>query len=622
MATVPPLTPEADALLNAIAKTESGGDWNVIYGGQRFNDYSSHPGVMVTIKSGPNKGQKSSAAGKFQITKTTYDRVAPKLGIADFSPESQKQIAWYLANEDYGPGLQQALESGDPAAIKSVATRLSSTWTSLPSGIESGTNGTKFLADYNRSLTNSGIGDVSPAASFSAIKGSVPTSQLGGVDERLLSMLGNGNPFLNNQLQQTPTYQPLPSPPPLRPDPAIGTPPGSQLSLTANAPVPMQRPTPSAPIPSPAPPPVATPNSGYDGTKRMASYQPFPSQFTIKPDAAVQMAKDAGMITGMAGMMPNGMIWSGALGQKGMGDTIAEQLGASGAGTFNTKNNVLTLSPDTMNQITGGLAKIPAPIRDMFGTNPAHYLTSNPNVQKVASVTMPAAETFPLPIPRPNPPQIPARAPTAPTAPTSSPSAAQMAAIRAVPPSSYYTGTAGPVISSAAPYQPPAAPQITPAQRAAMSAVPASSYYPAAPSPVPVYQPQMTPPLAPGLTAAQKYAMSALPPSSPYMPPMMLPNDAMAYGIGIPTLPQAPSALAPLVHRNIAPAPVWRPVPPPVQMVQIGSGRVVPVGTQGQRNGQGYAVQKDGSILHSGGWSTPAPGQPEKWWQANNPENW
>lgn len=605
MATVPPLTPEADALLNAIASTESGGDWNVIYGGQRFNDYSSHPGVMVTIKSGPNKGQKSSAAGKFQITKTTYDRVAPKLGITDFSPESQKQIAWYLANEDYGPGLQQALQSGDPAVIKGVAKALSSTWTSLPSGIEAGTNGTKFLTAYNRSLTNGSFGDVSPAASFSAIKGSVPTPQLGSVDERLLGMLGTGAQLPTIPSSLTPVSQKstaipatLPEMPKSPPEMPKSVTPPNDVSLSHHS--------------------AVTFPGGYDGTKQMVSYQPWPSRYTINPDAAVQMAKDRGVITGLGAMAPNGAIWSGGFGMKGMGDTIAEQLGASGAGTFNTKNNVLTLSPDTMNQISAGLAKIPAPIRDMFGTNPSHYVTSNPNISKVATATIPKAETFPLPIPRPSPPQRP----QAPSTPTSAPTAAQMAAIRAVPPSSYYTGTDGPVISSAAPFSGTQAnspgtqafaptsqafakpnylstPQITPAQRAAISAVPPSSYYPAAPTPAPVYQPNM---LGRGL------------PSSPYMPPVMLPNDAAALGISIPSLPQTMAPITqpqgPVYRRPVNSAPQY--IPPP--MATIATGKRVPVGTVTPHGG---VVQANGSINH-GSWSTPGPGQDLKWWQANS----
>lgn len=139
------LTPEAYALLNAIASTESAGNWNVIYGGSRFDNYDQHPREYVEIKSGPNKGKYSSAAGKYQILASTYDRVAPKLGITDFSPESQQKIAWYLANEAYGPGLQEALEAGD---LGTVAKRLAPVWTSLPGGIEQGTNLKRFSTAY------------------------------------------------------------------------------------------------------------------------------------------------------------------------------------------------------------------------------------------------------------------------------------------------------------------------------------------------------------------------------------------------------------------------------------------------------------------------------------------
>jgi len=143
------MTKEEAALLEAIAGSESAGDWNVIYGGSRFNDYSKHPAKFVTITSGPNKGKKSSAAGKYQITKTTYDRVAPKLGITDFSPESQQQIALYLAREKYGSGLAEDLANGNAA---DVAAKLAGIWTSLPGGIEATTNGSSFTQSYADAL--------------------------------------------------------------------------------------------------------------------------------------------------------------------------------------------------------------------------------------------------------------------------------------------------------------------------------------------------------------------------------------------------------------------------------------------------------------------------------------
>lgn len=143
------LTPEAYALLEAIAKSESAGSWNVIYGGSKFSDFSDHPRKYVEIKSGPNKGKLSSAAGKFQILASTYDRVAPKLGITDFSPTSQQKIAWHLAKEAYGPELQRDLERGD---VTKVASRLAPIWTSLPGGIEAGTTGTRFKTAYTSAL--------------------------------------------------------------------------------------------------------------------------------------------------------------------------------------------------------------------------------------------------------------------------------------------------------------------------------------------------------------------------------------------------------------------------------------------------------------------------------------
>ena len=53
-------------------------------------------------------------------------------------------------------------------------------------------------------------------------------------------------------------------------------------------------------------------------------------------------------------------------------------------------------------------------------------------------------------------------------------------------------------------------------------------------------------------------------------------------------------------------------IPPP--MATIATGKRVPVGTVTPHGG---VVQANGSINH-GNWSTPGPGQPLKWWQANS----
>lgn len=200
------LPPEARGLLDAIAAAESNGSWNTIYGGGTFDDYSAHPRQYVPITSGPNKGRKSSAAGKFQILASTYDRVAPLLGITDFTPESQEKIAWYLANEAYGDGLEGALKSGDPAKLAQVGKKLSGVWTSLPSGIETAGTANQFaegVAAGNKMASPSksdllgawGVGDMAPMSKEDLLKTwSAPkTPSAGGVDRaQFLQQWGAG----------------------------------------------------------------------------------------------------------------------------------------------------------------------------------------------------------------------------------------------------------------------------------------------------------------------------------------------------------------------------------------------------------------------------------------------
>lgn len=113
--------------LDFLAKAE-GADYNVITGGKRFNDFSQHPGVVgMVTKQGP-----STAAGRYQITKSTYDDIAPKLGITDFSPESQDRIAVELIRRN--KALQYVQDGDYQNAIK----RLGGTWASLPSTIYAG----------------------------------------------------------------------------------------------------------------------------------------------------------------------------------------------------------------------------------------------------------------------------------------------------------------------------------------------------------------------------------------------------------------------------------------------------------------------------------------------------
>ncbi|WP_050596575.1 glycoside hydrolase family 24 protein [Mesorhizobium ciceri] len=148
--------PYQKALLNTISGPESGGRYDVIYGGGKFDDFSRHPNQAVRIQTGPNAGRTSSAAGKYQFLGSTWDEQAKELGLPDFSPINQDKAAWNLAAETYkaktGQDIDTVLQSGDPNAIAQVGQVLSPIWTSLPGGIEQGTNTDRFVATYQRAL--------------------------------------------------------------------------------------------------------------------------------------------------------------------------------------------------------------------------------------------------------------------------------------------------------------------------------------------------------------------------------------------------------------------------------------------------------------------------------------
>lgn len=108
--------------LSFLSKSE-GADYSTIVGGGKFTDFSRHPNVAA-VKTADGI---SSAAGRYQITKTTYDEIAPKIGVTDFSPESQDKIAIELLRRK---GALEDVQSGN---FKNAVNKLGGVWASLPS---------------------------------------------------------------------------------------------------------------------------------------------------------------------------------------------------------------------------------------------------------------------------------------------------------------------------------------------------------------------------------------------------------------------------------------------------------------------------------------------------------
>jgi len=114
------------ALLAVIRKFESNDQYNILYGGGTFFDYSHHPDVLVPINLPGYEGKYSTAAGAYQINFPTYNEFAPQIGVTDFSPATQDALAIAILN---ACGAIDALANND---IESAFTAASSRWASLP----------------------------------------------------------------------------------------------------------------------------------------------------------------------------------------------------------------------------------------------------------------------------------------------------------------------------------------------------------------------------------------------------------------------------------------------------------------------------------------------------------
>jgi muramidase (phage lysozyme) len=136
------MSAEQKAFLETLSQPESGGRYNVLNGGEIDNDLSHHPDRI-------GKGGTTTAFGRYQFTKATWDNEAKKLGLTDMSPANQDKAAWDLAVTRYKAGthgrdLMADLKAGGFEDL--IATTLRSTWTSLPTGSETHQTSDTFKA--------------------------------------------------------------------------------------------------------------------------------------------------------------------------------------------------------------------------------------------------------------------------------------------------------------------------------------------------------------------------------------------------------------------------------------------------------------------------------------------
>ncbi|MGR7241230.1 glycoside hydrolase family 24 protein [Klebsiella aerogenes] len=96
--------------------------YDVIVGGSLFSNYADHPRKLVTL----NPKLKSTAAGRYQLLSKWWDAYRKQLGLKDFSPASQDQVALQQIKER---GALPLIDSGN---IRQAIDRCSNIWASLP----------------------------------------------------------------------------------------------------------------------------------------------------------------------------------------------------------------------------------------------------------------------------------------------------------------------------------------------------------------------------------------------------------------------------------------------------------------------------------------------------------
>ena len=113
--------PNIEKFLFLITSTEGtdrqGTPYNELFGFSNFTDFSTHPNIRVT-----KNGYTSTAAGRYQILKGTYDSLRMK----DFSPASQDKAAIQLIKN---AGAYNDVIKGD---FQNAIRKTNKIWASLP----------------------------------------------------------------------------------------------------------------------------------------------------------------------------------------------------------------------------------------------------------------------------------------------------------------------------------------------------------------------------------------------------------------------------------------------------------------------------------------------------------
>ncbi|RZG74730.1 glycoside hydrolase family 104 protein [Acinetobacter sp. WCHAc060025] len=120
--------PNMRKMLNLIAASEGVKyGYNTLFGNQHFDNLSTHPNIRKAFKQTDGATNYTTAAGRYQFLKSTWDNTAQKYGFKDFSPQNQDLAAISLIA---GRGALDDVLKGD---FKNAISKLGPEWASLPS---------------------------------------------------------------------------------------------------------------------------------------------------------------------------------------------------------------------------------------------------------------------------------------------------------------------------------------------------------------------------------------------------------------------------------------------------------------------------------------------------------
>ncbi|MHA3679318.1 glycoside hydrolase family 24 protein [Yersinia enterocolitica] len=124
--------PNVRQYLEVLSKAEgtasyANSGYNTMFGGDQFYDNSDHPRQLKDFTQTDGTKNKTSAAGRYQFTSSSWDDAAKALNLTDFSPRSQDLAALFL--------IQRAgqLENVTNGNFADATSGLGGVWASLPS---------------------------------------------------------------------------------------------------------------------------------------------------------------------------------------------------------------------------------------------------------------------------------------------------------------------------------------------------------------------------------------------------------------------------------------------------------------------------------------------------------